>query len=148
MSAYLAVPQARDFCMMRGLEDGAFDDEQLAALLLRASELLDQICSWRGTKQKSTQIRNWPRLDVRDGDGAPIESVPHEVIAVTMSLALQLGTDEREAYRNCGLADGVMQERVGDIQVRYTSDKHQLPPFLRQLWPLLRLSQAIEITRA
>ena len=148
MSAYLAVSQARDFCLVRGLDDSAFDDTQFAALLLRASELLDQICTWRGTKKQSAQARDWPRHDVRDGEGALIQGVPHEVISVTISLALQLGTDEREAHRNCGLADGVIQERVGDIQVRYTSDKYQLPPILRQLWPLLRASQAIEITRA
>lgn len=148
MSAYLGVQQARDFCQMRGLAHDAFDDQQFGALLLRASELLDQICTWRGTKSDSAQQRGWPRHDVRDGTGELMTGVPHEVIAASVSLALQLGTDEREAYRNCGLADGVAQERVGDIQVRYSTDKYQLPPVLRQLWPLLRASQAIQITRA
>lgn len=148
MSAYLSVSAARDFCKMRGLPHDQFDDEALAALLLRASELLDEICAFRGLKARSDQLRAWPRRNVSDESGVAITDVPAVVLSAVIHLALQLGDDEKEAARNLGLTGGIAVERIGEIQVRYATDNHQLPPLLRPLWPLMRASQPIYVVRS
>lgn len=148
MSAYMSVTQARDYCAIRGLPDDDFDEAGFASLLLRASEMIDNVCLFRGRKSVASQPRDWPREGVLDEAGNLLADIPQEVRSVTIELALLLDSDEAEAHRAMGLAMGISQERIGDIQLRYHRDKHQLPPLLRRLWPYLRASQPVEIVRA
>lgn len=148
MTAYLSLNDARAFAKERDMADSQFNDSQLTALLLRASEMIDLICAFRGHKADTSQLREWPRRDVEDEAGTPITGIPHAVISVTIQLAIALGEDEADAMRAIGLSDGITQERIGDIQVRYASSNHHLPPMIRRLWPYLRLSQPITVSRA
>ena len=148
MSAYLTLAAAKQFAALRNMDVASVEDNQLTSSLLRASELIDDLCAFRGVKSSPSQTRAWPRLDVMDGNGDIITGIPKVIESVCLELALLLAQDEGDAMRAIGLGGGVHTERIGDIHIRYDNQSGTMPPLLRRLWPLLTASQPIEVRRA
>lgn len=146
--SYATISEAHRYYHARNLAATHLDDQQLDGLLLRASEMIDAACLFAGAKSQSHQIRAWPRHDVRDEAGRDVRGVPQAVRDLTIALALMIGDDEKEAYRMVGLAQGISQERIGDIQLRYRNEPHHLPPFLRPLRAYMAANKPITITRS
>lgn len=146
--SYASITEARTYYQARNLAATHLDDQQLDGLLLRASEMIDAACLFAGVKAQSHQIRAWPRHDIRDEAGREVRGVPQAVRDLTIALALMIGDDEKEAYRMVGLAQGISQERIGDIQLRYRNEPHHLPPFLRPLRAYMAANKPVTITRS
>lgn len=77
---------------------GATSDDRSRSLIM-ATQQLDNLVRWRGSKKTSTQARQWPRNYMTDYNGwaIPSDEIPVDVQEATCELAKALLTQDRTA---------------------------------------------------
>lgn len=147
--AYLSRDAAAEWCEQRGqtawldLLEG--EDE---ALLLRASEWIDQHVDFRGRPEDASQDRAWPRIDAYHDHGHAFLGIPKEVIEAVMSLALAMIDGDDHAETLLGLGRRINQQKAGGVEIRYEAQSSQhLTRVMRLLEPLTQPRQSRPLQR-
>lgn len=118
-NSYVSVEDARTYASNRGTELPT-DDDEVAAMLIRASDYLEaQACRYQGKRTSSSQSLEWPRTGVvLHCDEVPPNVIPKSLIAsqVQLAMAINAGFDLQP---NISPQDYVTREKVGPIETEY-----------------------------
>lgn len=100
-NSYCTLAEARAFYAqnIRATSDGLSDDATLTALLVDATQLLDEHYDWFGSAATMTQALLWPRSGTWDARRVSVPSnvVPDKIKRATAEFARQLLDADRTA---------------------------------------------------
>lgn len=118
-NSYVSVEDAREYAANRGTELPS-DDDELAAMLIRASDYLEaQACRFQGRRTSSAQALEWPRTGVViHCDAVPPNVIPKSLIAAQVQLAMAINAGF-DLQPNISPQDYVTREKVGPIETEY-----------------------------
>lgn len=75
--SYVTVEFADDYFSARGVSEWAdLKTEKKEQALIKATEFVDNIYQWYGKKEFEHQSLRFPRVDIRDYEGAEIRGIP------------------------------------------------------------------------
>jgi len=120
--ASLSVVNA--YHIARGNNEWAGTDTDKEEAIRRATAWLSSCFAWAGYRQHGRdQALAWPRVDVMDSEGWPIDpdTVPQEVADATCEAALRELVTPGFFTPDVTLSDRVRSEQVGPISVTYAS---------------------------
>ena len=148
--AYASLDMANKWCLARDYSEWA--DAPVAsrqAVLIRASDWLDQLFSFKGEKSNRQQLRSWPRRNVVI-DGFVIDEVtPQAIIDASIELALAMLSSAGEAETLLGISGAVSQERIGSLSIMYDRQQSQAKSRLELLLrPYLRSNTQMQVARS
>lgn len=86
-NSYLSEAEFEAYFADRGVDTTDFDEEDVQAALVKATDYLDQRFQFIGSRQNRTQTTQWPRLDAIDSDGWLVSGIPTEVKEATAEYA-------------------------------------------------------------
>lgn len=140
--AYLTNAAAAQWCRLRGHNIWSdLSARDADALLLRASEWIDQHFVFRGRPEDAFQDRAWPRIDAYHNDGHAFTGMPKEVIEAVMTLALAMIDGDDHAETLLGIGRRINQQKAGGIEIRYERQSSQ--PSSR----VMRLLEPLTVSR-
>ena len=148
--AYASLDMANKWCLARDYSEWAdAPDASRQAVLIRSSDWLDQLFSFKGEKSNRQQMRSWPRRNVVI-DGFVIDEVtPQAVIDASIELALAMLSSEGEAETLLGISGAVSQERIGSLSIMYDRQQHPAKSRLELLLrPYLRSNNQMQVARS
>jgi len=148
--AYASLDMANKWCLARDYSEWADAPEaSRQAVLIRASDWLDQLFSFKGEKSNRQQLRSWPRRNVVI-DGFVIDEVtPQAIIDASIELALAMLSSAGEAETLLGISGAVSQERIGSLSIMYDRQQSQAKSRLELLLrPYLRSNNQMQVARS
>ena len=148
--AYASLDMANKWCLARDYSEWADAPEaSRQAVLIRASDWLDQLFSFKGEKSNRQQLRSWPRRNVVI-DGFVIDEVtPQAIIDASIELALAMLSSAGEAETLLGISGAVSQERIGSLSIMYDRQQSQAKSRLELLLrPYLRSNTQMQVARS
>lgn len=118
-NSFVSVEDARAYAEARGT-DLPTDDDEVASMLIRASDYLDaQECRFQGKRTSSSQALTWPRTGVvLNCDDVPPNVIPKSLIAAQVQLAMAINAGF-DLQPNVSPQDYVTREKVGPIETEY-----------------------------
>lgn len=125
MSTYTEIMEADAF--FAGRTDAVhwqnFSDEIKQNTLERASRMLDEAFDWKGRPLSETQPLRWPRKDVTDLDGTPIdpETIPLRIRIAAMEQALYL-TDPLKKMAESGIKNA----SAGEMSLAFSARENSM----------------------
>lgn len=98
-NSYVSVSEADDYYTIDPNFTAtwtALTNTQKEYLLAWSTRILDQKCTWYGTRVSATQALRWPRRGTYDGDGFAIDSdeIPDQLKEATFEFAKWLHTND------------------------------------------------------
>lgn len=94
-NAYITVEEFKAYHADRGQDVSNFDDEAIAAGIVRATDYLDTRFTFLGQRLRGRdQTTEWPRMNVYDRDRRYVNGIPVEVKEATAEYALRALTQE------------------------------------------------------
>lgn len=118
-TSYCSVATADDWHTMSPSEStwSALTTEQKQERLMLGSYLLDQRCTWLGSKSVTASRLRWPRAGLldRDGNAIDIDEIPRELAWATAEMARQMGS----ASIAGGTDRTVTSQTTGPVSVTY-----------------------------
>lgn len=129
-NSYVTVDQLRLYGKARGVNLNNKTDEELEVLLTKAIEYMQaQRNRYKGFKTHLGQPLEWPRAEVwgveqnKEYDKPlPENEIPRLVEYAQMSLAIEAIDRDLMPNKDRDLRGPVIQEKVGDIEVKYSTD--------------------------
>lgn len=118
-NSYISVEDARTYAEARG-SDLSTDDDEVASMLIRASDYLEaQECRFQGKRVSSSQSLAWPRIGVTlNCDEVPQNVIPKSLVAAQVQLAMAISAGF-DLQPNISPQDYVTREKVGPIETEY-----------------------------
>lgn len=115
--AYVSTAAFKTYCDDRGLSYAGKTDAEIDQRIRLATEYVDTINRYKGSRMKGTQSLQFPRLSLYDWGGDEVSGLPLKVKQACSELALRALTGELyEALDRGGM---VASESVGEISVSY-----------------------------
>ena len=75
--SYVSTEYADSYFSARGVSEWvALTTSKKEQLLIKATDFIDNIYQWYGKKEFETQALRFPRVDIRDYEGAEIKGIP------------------------------------------------------------------------
>lgn len=122
-NSYLSVSDADTYWANRANSTwAAYTTDQKAAALIMATQYLDANYKWRGGLATSTQALGWPRDLEFDNEGRTITGVPQKVKHATAEMAIVAAANGSLLPTASGGSGSVKREKVGPLEVEYTSE--------------------------
>jgi len=125
--SYISVADALAYHDARGNTNWAtittLEQEQA---IRRATDFMQQVYSWKGSRKTDTQALAWPRYYVeRDNGYYPSDSVPNEVKNACAELAFKAAGGDLSP----DIAQRVIREKIGPIEVEYDKNSVQFTTY-------------------
>lgn len=137
--AYATTAEADQWFNERHLTHwGQYSKTLRKAVLLRASEWIDNGFTFVGQPETPGQDRAWPRMNAFLDNGFAIAGVPDAVIEAVYILAEALLEDEQSAEETLGLGPRVLGQKVAGVEIRYDHDGSDETRIQRLLAPYLK----------
>lgn len=121
-NSYVALTWVDSYFAGRGNIEwvSATDNDKLVALI-KATDYLDVVYNFVGTKASSTQALEWPRAGAEDKYGEPLVGIP--VILKKAAAELSLRALSTTLLDDTDFSGRVKRERVeGAVEVEYAGD--------------------------
>jgi len=118
-NSYVSADDADTYMTNRGSPAAwtAASNDAKAAALIKATQYLDAVYSWRGCILSTAQALGWPRSNVWDDEGRNVTGIPQRVKDATCELALEALSSDLLASKDRGGA--VRRQKVGTLEVEY-----------------------------
>lgn len=133
MLSYAEIVEADQY--FEGRDDAVrwftLSEQQKKSVLEHASRFLDHAFQWKGTPTDAGQPLRWPRMNVVDPDGVPLDqnTVPVQIKYAVLEQALFL-TEPGNQGRNDLSREGVKSASLGKMSLTFESavEREQLSP--------------------
>lgn len=119
-NSYATVQEFKDYHNDRGNDVSEFSDSDIARLLVRATDYVDQRwgMAFKGYKQFTCNTLSFPRKALVDKAGNTVEGVPEKLKQAVFIYALQAGDKDLFVDPELTVRSGITMERqrVGPIE--------------------------------
>lgn len=115
--SYLSVAAFKDYCDKWGYAYGTTTDAVIEQKLRQATNFIDTIFRYKGTRLLASQALEYPRDGLTDWSGFDITGVPQRVAKATAELAFKALTES--LYTDLDRGGMVTSESVGPLSVSY-----------------------------
>jgi hypothetical protein len=120
--SYLSQAAFETYSENRNRVLSAFSDEAIEAALRAATQYIDTISRWRGTRLGAGQSTEFPRAGLADWSSYAVTGVPKRVKDACAELAWASLAAGEELYVDLDRGGRVASESVGPISVSYFAD--------------------------
>ena len=117
-NSYVTVDFANDYFSVRGVSDWNIDTEKKEQLLIKATDFIDNIYQWLGKKEFESQALRFPRVDLRDYEGAEIKGIPLCLKQAVCDAALI--NMSSELFQTQEANGDVVSEKIGELAFTYS----------------------------
>ena len=147
--AYVTTEFAETWCQERGYDHWlSLDISDQKAMVLRASEMIDQRFEFIGQPLQMTQDRAWPRKNAFAKDGMPISGIPKAIDDVVMIVAVALIDSDESGENLLGYGRRIKQQKAGGVEVQFNTQANEIDIRLLQLLkPYLKTRSTRSIQR-
>jgi hypothetical protein len=127
-NSYQTAADLRSYAELRGVNLSQYSNVTLEQLLIKAMDFLEaQRDKFKGEKTDYSQPLEWPRFDVWDVEqvGLMLSSteIPRLIQYAQLALAIEAINNDLMPNRNIEGQGAVTKEKIGDIEVTYSSAK-------------------------
>lgn len=118
-NSYVSVEFADDYFSARGVTEWtAFATTVKEQLLIKATDFIDNVFQWNGKKQFDTQALRFPRVDIRDYEGAEMSGIPTCLKQAVCDAALI--SNGGELFQTSDANGDVLSEKIGELSFTYS----------------------------
>ena len=122
-NSFVDVVYADDYFSTRGVADWALlTQEQKEVFLIKATDYINNGFKWYGQKLTTTQSLKFPRKNLVDEDGEPVNGVPTAIKDATCECAYLI-KGGAEMFRVSESNGAVTSERIGELAFTYDTSK-------------------------
>ena len=122
--SYVSTEYADSYFSARGVSEWATLTTQVKEqLLIKATDFIDNIYQWNGKREYETQALRFPRVDIRDYEGAEIMGIPTclKQAVCDASLIAKNG----ELFQTSDANGQVVSEKIGELAFTYANGKKE-----------------------
>lgn len=122
--SYVTVEFADDYFSARGVSEWAeLTTEKKEQALIKATDFVDNIYQWYGKKEFEHQSLRFPRVDIRDYEGAEIRGIP---ICLKQAICdASLIANSEELFQTQEANGQVVSEKIGELAFTYANGKKE-----------------------
>ena len=122
-NSYVSVVFADDYFTARGVSEWAAlgTDEKKEQFLIKATDYIDSIFEWNGKREFEHQALRFPRVGLRDYEGAEIKGIPTCLKQAVCDAALI--ANGTELFQTKSENGAVVSEKIGDLAFTYANGK-------------------------
>ena len=123
-NSYVSVVFADDYFSARGVSEwSVLTTEQKEALLIKATDFIDNIYQWNGKRQFKTQALRFPRVEIRDYEGTEIKGIPTCLKQAVCDASLIANSGE--LFQTQEANGQVVSEKIGELAFTYANGKKE-----------------------
>lgn len=121
-NSYVSVEFSDDYFSARGVSAWAdLETEVKEQSLIKATDYIDSIFQWYGKKEFETQSLRFPRVNIRDYEGAEIKGIPLCLKQAVCDAAI-LGSSGTELFQTKNENGRVVSENITSLSFTYAND--------------------------
>lgn len=121
-NSYISAADANTYLADRGSASSEWNSASTAAreaLLIRATQYIDESYDWIGYLVETTQPLNWPRLDAYDSDWRDYNrTIPDNLKNAVAEMANWIAANG-DPQPNIARSNYTKREKVGSIEIEY-----------------------------
>lgn len=129
-NSYQDIDDLRTYASLRGIALDSKDNDECRVLLIKAMDYIEaKNRQFKGERVSSSQPLSWPRSDVWDVEIAgalmPSNEIPRLLQQAQLALAIE--ALDNDLQPNASTTGQITKEKVGNIEVTYSSDSISQP---------------------
>jgi len=126
-NSFISVADCDSYHALRGNTNWAtLTNTEKEQAIVRATDFMQQVYSWKGSRKTDTQALAWPRYYVeRDNGYYPSDAIPNEVKNACAELAFKAAGGDLSP----DIAQRVIREKIGPIEVEYDKNGVQFTTY-------------------
>ena len=123
--SYVSLDFADEYFSARGVSEWAsLDDEKKEQSLVRAPDFIDGIFQWYGKREFESQALRFPRVGIRDYEGAEVSGIPLCLKQAVCEAAL-LASKGTELFQTQNENGDVVSENITSLSFTYSQDQRK-----------------------
>ena len=122
--SYVTVEFADNYFSARGVSVWAtLTNTVKEQLLIKGTDFIDNIYQWYGKKEFEHQALRFPRVDIRDYEGAEIKGIPSCLKQAVCDASLIANSGE--LFQTSDANGAVVSEKIGELAFTYANGKKE-----------------------
>lgn len=120
-NSYVSVEFADDYFSARGVSEWSACENK-EQILVKSTDFIDSIYQWKGKKEFENQALRFPRVELRDYEGAEIKGIPLCLKQAVCDAAL-LVINGTELFQTKNENGSVVSETITTLSFTYAKDE-------------------------
>lgn len=118
-NSYVDVDYADNYFSVRGAKSWEdLDTETKQVCLVKATDYIDNVFDWNGTKSTKEQALKFPRKNLIDSDGFEVLGIPLCLKDAVCECAVKV-SENAELYQTAETNGAVISEKIGELAFTY-----------------------------
>lgn len=123
-NSYLTLEEANQYQANKNRSDWlALSDIEKQASLIKATQYVDELFTWKGRRKYESQNLAFPRVRIRDLDGFEVKGIPRRLKDAICEAAFYGFSSSSELFVTHDTNGAIKKQKVDVIEVEYFSDE-------------------------